>query len=80
MINTKDEYLAIQQQVELLIAEATSKGVLGSDVDNDYTRSIAILSQQMAQYEDNAMHIAPIKERAPHAANYKYTHSVMEYA
>ena len=51
-VTTRKEYDDVKQKVEQLIAEATSKGMLEPDMDNDYTREIAELSKQMAAYED----------------------------
>ncbi|MBQ6918501.1 MAG: transcriptional regulator, partial [Prevotella sp.] len=35
------------------------------DMDNDYTRTIAELSNKMAQYEDEYMDIMPLREKTP---------------
>lgn len=51
-LTTKKEYDEVKARVETLIAEATEKGLLEPDMDNHYTRAIAELSNQMAQYED----------------------------
>ena len=52
-LTTSKQYDEVKAHVEQLIAEATAKGLLEPDMDNDYTREIALLSQQMAAYEDD---------------------------
>ena len=64
-LTTRKEYDEVKTRVEALIAEATEKGLLESDMDNDYTRKIAELSNQMAQYEDDYMDIMPLREKTP---------------
>ena len=51
-LTTRKQYDEAKARVEHLIAEATAKGLLEPDMDNDYTREISLLSQQMAVYED----------------------------
>ena len=60
-VTTRKEYDDVKQKVEQLIAEATSKGMLEPDMDNDYTREIAELSKQMAAYEATYMNITPLR-------------------
>ena len=50
-LTTRKQYDEVKARVEQLIAEATQKGMLEPDMDNDYTREISLLSQQMATYE-----------------------------
>ena len=64
-LTTRKEYDEVKTRVEALIAEATEKGLLEPDMDNDYTRKIAELSNQMAQYEDDYMDIMPLREKTP---------------
>lgn len=64
-LTTRKEYDEVKTRVETLIAEATEKGLLEPDMDNDYTRKIAELSNQMAQYEDDYMDIMPLREKTP---------------
>ena len=52
MTTTRKQYDDVKARVEQLIAEATQKGMLEPDMDNDYTREISLLSRQMAEYED----------------------------
>ena len=58
-LTTREEYNKVKARVEELIAEATQKGMLESDCDNEYTREIGDLSKLMADYEDkNAKHLS----------------------
>lgn len=51
-ITTRAEYDALKAKVEILIAEATAKGMLEPDMDNEYTAKICQLGKLMAAYED----------------------------
>lgn len=64
-LTTRQEYDEVKAIVEALIAEATAKGMLEPEMDNEYTRQIAELSKQMAQYEDEYMNIMPLREKTP---------------
>ena len=64
-LTSKQEYNKTKAMVETLIAEATEKGMLEPDMDNDYTRKIADLSKLMAQYEDEYMDILPLRQKTP---------------
>ena len=64
-LTTKQEYNKVKTLVESLIAEATEKGMLEPEMDNEYTRKISDLSKQMAQYEDEYMDIMPLREKTP---------------
>ncbi len=64
-LTTRQEYDEVKAIVEALIAEATEKGMLEPEMDNEYTRQIAELSKQMAQYEDEYMDILPLREKTP---------------
>lgn len=64
-LTTKQEYNKVKNLVESLIAEATEKGMLELEMDNEYTRKISDLSKQMAQYEDEYMDIMPLREKTP---------------
>ena len=64
-LTTRQEYDETKAIVEALIAEATEKGMLEPEMDNDYTRQISELSKQMAQYEDEFMDILPLREKSP---------------
>lgn len=64
-LTTRQEYDEVKAVVEALIAEATEKGMLEPGMDNEYTRQIAELGKQMAQYEDEYMDIMPLREKTP---------------
>ena len=64
-LTSRQEYDEVKAIVEALIAEATAKGMLEPEMDNEYTRQIAELSKQMAQYEDEYMNIMPLREKTP---------------
>ena len=64
-LTTRQEFDATKAKVDALIAEATCKGMLEPDMDNEYTRQISDLSKQMAQYEDEYMDILPLREKSP---------------
>ncbi len=64
-LTTRQEYDEVKAIVEALIAEATAKGMLEPEMDNEYTRKIAELGKQMAQYEDDYMDIMPLREKTP---------------
>lgn len=64
-LTTRIEYDAAKLRVEKLIAEATEKGMLEPDMDNEYTQEIASLSREMAQYEDDYLNIQPLREKSP---------------
>ena len=51
-LTSRNQYDEVKKQVELLISEATAKGMLEPDMDNEYTREVARLSNLMAVYED----------------------------
>lgn len=78
---TRQQYDEAKAKVEQLIAEATAKGMLESDMDNDYTREIALLSQQMAEYEDEYLNILPLRQKSPLIStieDYFYTHNMRQ--
>ena len=64
-LTTRKEYDEIKAKVEALIAEATDKGMLEPEMDNEYTRQISDLSKLMAQYEAEYMDILPLREKRP---------------
>lgn len=80
-LTTRKEYDEVKTRVEALIAEATEKGLLEPDMDNDYTRTIAELSNKMAQYEDEYMDIMPLREKTPlikSIEDYFYAHNMKQ--
>ena len=67
--------------VEALIAEATEKGMLEPEMDNEYTRRIAELSKQIAKYEDEFLDILPLREKTPlirSIEDYFYAHNMKQ--
>ena len=64
-LTTRVEYDAAKMRVEKLIAEATEKGMLEPDMDNEYTQEIASLSREMATYEDEFLNVMPLREKSP---------------
>ena len=80
-LKTRQEYDETKAIVEALIAEATEKGMLEADMDNEYTRQIAEMSKQMAQYEDEYMDILPLREKSPlirTIEDYFYAHNMKQ--
>ena len=80
-LKTSEDYNAVKSRVELLIAEATAKGMLEPDKDNEYTREIANLSKQMAAYEDAYMDLKPLREKSPlirTIEDYFYAHNMRQ--
>ena len=64
-LTTRKQYDEAKARVETLIAEATTKGLLEPDMDNAYTQEIALLSKQMAAYEDEYLNILPLRQKSP---------------
>ena len=52
-ITTLEQYSEIRNRLNELINEATEKGMLESDADNEYIREIGRLAQLTSKYEDN---------------------------
>jgi len=80
-LTTRKEYDEIKAKVEALIAEATDKGMLEPEMDNEYTRQISDLSKLMAQYEDEYMEILPLREKTPlirSIEDYLYAHNMKQ--
>ena len=80
-ITTRDQYDKTKSRVEQLIAEATLKGLLEPDMDNEYTREITMLSQQMASYEDDYLNILPLRPKSPLISTieeYFYAHGMKQ--
>ncbi len=78
-LSNRKQYDDIKSQVEKLIAEATEKGMLEPDMDNEYTQEIAHLSKLMADYEDEQLNILPLRQKSPLIATieeYFYTHNM----
>ena len=64
-LTTRKQYDEVRARVESLIAEATEKGMLEPNMDNEYTQEIALLSQQMSVYEDEYLNILPLRQKSP---------------
>ena len=80
-LTTRKQYDDAKTRVEQLIAEATQKGMLEPDMDNVYTQEIALLSQQMATYEDEYLNILPLRQKSPLIASiedYFYAHGMKQ--
>lgn len=80
-LTTQVQYDEAKAKVEQLIAEATEKGMLEPDMDNEYTRQIALLSSMMAHYEDEFLNILPLRQKSPLIAsieNYFYAHGMRQ--
>lgn len=80
-LTTRSQYDEAKARVEQLIAEATQKGMLEPDMDNAYTKEIAILSRLMADYEDEYLNILPLRQKSPLIAiieDYFYAHNMKQ--
>lgn len=78
---TRKQYDEAKAKVEQLIAEATAKGMLEPDMDNDYTREITLYSQMMSDYEDEYLNIVPLRQKSPLIAcieDYFYSHGMRQ--
>lgn len=64
-ITTREQYNAIRARVNELINEATAKGLLEPEADNEYIREIGRLAKLTSDYEDNYMNILPLKAKNP---------------
>ena len=80
-LTTRTQYDEVRARVESLIAEATTKGMLEPNMDNEYTQEIALLSQQMSVYEDEYLNILPLRQKSPLIASiedYFYAHGMRQ--
>lgn len=78
---TKVEYEAARVRMEKLITEATEKGLLEPEMDNEYTREIGSLGKLMAAYEDEYLNILPLREKNPlirSIEDYFYAHNLRQ--
>lgn len=64
-ITTREQYDAVRRRVNELVCEATKKGILEPDADNEYIREIGRLARMCAEYEDNYLNIIPLKTKSP---------------
>ena len=65
-ISSQEQYNEVRAQLENLIREATEKGMLESDADNEYTQKIGKLARMTATYEDQFMSL--LKHQTIHVA------------
>ena len=80
-ITTRKQYDEVRVRVDQLIAEATQKGMLEPDMDNAYTQEIALLSKQMAEFEDENLNILPLRQKSPLIVcieDYFYAHNMKQ--
>ena len=80
-LTTRKQYDEVKARVESLIAEATEKGMLEPNMDNEYTQELALLSQQMSVYEDEYLNILPLRQKSPLIASiedYFYAHGMRD--
>lgn len=80
-LTTRQQYDETKARVEQLIAEATEKGMLESDMDNSYTQEIGELSKLMAAYEDEYLNVLPLRQKSPLIASiedYFYAHGMKQ--
>ena len=64
-IKTREQYDKVQKRVNELIKEASQKGMLEPNMDNEYIREIGRLARLTADYEDEYLNIMPLKEKNP---------------
>lgn len=80
-LTTREQYDEVKARTEQMIAEATAKGMLEPDADNDYTQEIGRLSRQMAMYEDEYLNILPLRQKSPLITtieDYFYSHGMRQ--
>ena len=56
-ITTREQYDEIRSRMDVLIKEATKKGLLEPGEDNEYVREISRLAKLSAEYEDNYLKV-----------------------
>lgn len=64
-VTTRAQYDEVRKRVNTLIKEATKKGMLEPNADNEYIREIARLAKLSAEYEDKYLNILPLKVKNP---------------
>ncbi len=80
-ITTQKDYDRVKNQVDALINEATQKGILEPDMDNEYTRNIAELSRKMADYENDYLGLQTLRVKNPlvqSIEDYGYAHNMRQ--
>jgi len=78
-IKNRADYDSAKARLEMLIAEATEKGLLEPEMDNEYTREIGSIGSVMADYEDEYLNIMPLREKSPLIRcieDYFYSHNM----
>ena len=65
-ITSQEQYNEVRAQLENLIREATEKGMLESNADNEYIQKIGKLARMTATYEDQFMSL--LKHQTIHVA------------
>ncbi|WP_300725416.1 helix-turn-helix domain-containing protein [uncultured Bacteroides sp.] len=64
-ITTREQYDETVRRMNELIKEATGKGMLVPNADNEYIREISRLAQLMADYENNVLNLTTLKVKNP---------------
>lgn len=64
-ITSQEQYNEVRARIEELIREATTKGMLDPEADNEYIREIGRLARLTAEYEDTSMNILPLRRKDP---------------
>jgi HTH-type transcriptional regulator/antitoxin HigA len=80
-ITTQEEYNNVRHEVDRLIDEATGKGMLEPDMDNEFTRKIASLSRLMAAYENDSLGLQTLRVKSPLIKcieDYGYAHNMRQ--
>ena len=80
-ITTQEGYNNVRHEVDRLIDEATGKGMLEPDMDNEYTRKIASLSRLMAAYENDSLGLQTLRVKSPLIKcieDYGYAHNMRQ--
>ena len=79
-IETAAQYDAVCVRVDELIDEASKKGLLESEYDNEYTREIGRLSHLGAVYENEYLkfeHLGVRKKSSVHKAKRKHKDTIL---
>lgn len=76
MFKNKQEFDIAKSRLDTLINEATAKGMLEPDMDNEYTREIGIISAEMAEYEDKVLKLTTLGSKTAMASVEKCSYHV----
>ena len=76
-IETTEQYNAVCVLINELIYEASEKGLLESEYDNEYTREIGRLSRLGSIYEDEYLSFKHLKtrEKSPMTVQHRYEYA-----